>query len=176
MDTRRAPVSTGHSRTSHDRAVEAKPQVRGLLPQGEAVVPPAGFEPALPPPEAGTRRALGRPLVSYQSFSVSFRLLNAHPCPLLRSPTRSTFRPTDRPPTWRSRVLHPPKDGLPWLRQPGGRPSSTLYSEANPISEDYGALRLPTKAACHQARVRNRPAVGVGKACRVRDHLWRSAE
>ncbi len=32
-------------------------------------VPPAGFEPALPPPEAGSLRALRRPPVSYQGLS-----------------------------------------------------------------------------------------------------------
>jgi hypothetical protein len=55
-----------------------------------SVVPPAGFEPALPPPEAGRCRDRGRLLASYLGFLFAFCVSDALRCAVVGSTGHST--------------------------------------------------------------------------------------
>ena len=57
------------------------------------MAPPAGFEPALPPPEAGTHCALVESLALYQRLWRVSGARNTRPWPVARATTRATSPP-----------------------------------------------------------------------------------
>ena len=107
-------------------------QMRRVITAGQSVVPPAGFEPALPPPETGRCRDRGRLLATYLGFLFASCVSGDLRCAVVRSTGHSTasvlIGRTGRAPVLRkiSVVLAGRLAGLVQLRgQPAARPTQS---------------------------------------------------